>query len=91
MNLHFFLTFILMFKKKMMSITYMTCLQGTQRTKKKKKILSKIADGEILPMIWFIFILTFSFLLLTVIKLKYGEQCMFLKYFRKEENRKQQQ
>lgn len=67
----------------MMSITYMTCLQGTQRTKKKKKILSKIADGEILPMIWFIFILTFSFLLLTVIKLKYGEQLHVLEIFQK--------
>lgn len=71
-----------MFFKKMMSITYKTCLQGTQRTKKKKKILSKIADGEILPMIWFIFILTFS-LLLTVIKLKYGEQLHVLEIFQK--------
>lgn len=72
-----------MFFFKMMSITYKTCLQGTQRTKKKKKILSKIADGEILPMIWFIFILTFSFLLLTVIKLKYGEQLHVLEIFQK--------
>lgn len=39
----FFLT--LLFKE--ISYTYQTYLQGTQRTKKKKKILSKIADGEI--------------------------------------------
>lgn len=42
-NAIFFLT--LLFKE--ISYTFKTYLQGTQRTKKKKKILSKIADGEI--------------------------------------------